>query len=152
MSKKFIYKYLSDEELKLISAKIGEIEKTTSGELVITLKEKRNLLEKHKSVHLLAEKEFISAKIGKTKGSTGILFFIIFNVKGFSILADKGINEKVEQSVWDEIAKSISDNFKQQKYFNGLLNGIEEAGKILASHFPIQPEDINELPNEVRVK
>ncbi len=152
MSKKFIYKYLSDEELKLISAKIGEIEKITSGELVITLKEKRNLLEKHKSVHSLAEKEFISAKIGKTKGSTGILFFIIFNVKGFSILADKGINEKVEQSVWDEIAKSISDNFKQQKYFNGLLNGIEEAGKILASHFPIQPEDINELPNEVRVK
>jgi uncharacterized membrane protein len=152
MSKKFIYKYLSDEELKLISAKIGEIEKATSGELVITLKEKRNLLEKHKSVHSLAEKEFVSAKIGKTKGSTGILFFIIFNVKGFSILADKGINEKVDQSVWDEIAKSISDNFKQEKYFNGLVNGIEQAGKILAAHFPIQPEDINELPNEVRVK
>jgi uncharacterized membrane protein len=152
MSKKFIYKYLSEEDLKSISAKIGEIEKITSGELIITLKEKRNLLEKHKSVHKLAEKEFVSAKIGKTKGSTGILFFIIFNVKGFSILADKGINEKVDQSVWDEIAKSISDNFKQQKYFNGLINGIEQAGKILATHFPIQPNDTNELPNEVRVK
>jgi uncharacterized membrane protein len=152
MSKKFIYKYLSDEELKLILAKIAEIEKTTSGELVITLKEKRNLLEKHKSVHSLAEKEFISAKIGKTKGSTGILFFIIFNVKGFSILADKKINEKVDQSTWDEIAKSISDNFKQQKYFNGLVNGIEQAGKILSTNFPIQPGDVNELSNEVIIK
>ncbi len=152
MSKKFIYKYLSEEDLKSISAKIGEIEKITSGELIITLKEKRNLLEKHKSVHKLAEKEFVSAKIGKTKGSTGILFFIIFNVKGFSILADKGINEKVDQSVWDEIAKGISDNFKQEKYFNGLVNGIEQAGKILAAHFPIQPDDVNELPNEVIIK
>ncbi|HEX9250747.1 MAG TPA: TPM domain-containing protein [Ignavibacteriaceae bacterium] len=151
MSKNFIYKYLSEEELKSISAKIGEIEKITSGELVITLKEKRNLLEKHKTVRKLAEKEFVSAKIGKTKGSTGILFFIIFNVKGFSILADKGINEKVDQSVWDEIAKSISDNFKQKKYYNGLVTGIEQAGKILAAHFPIQPGDINELSNEVRI-
>ena len=130
----------------------SNIEKITSGELVITLKEKRNLLEKHKTVHKLAEKEFVSAKIGKTKGSTGILFFIIFNVKGFSILADKGINEKVDQFVWDEIAKSISNNFKQKKYYNGLMNGIEQAGKILAAHFPIQPGDVNELSNEVRLK
>ena len=58
MSKKFIYKYLSEEELKSISAKISEIEKTTSGELVITIKEKRGWLEKTKSVRMLAEKEF----------------------------------------------------------------------------------------------
>jgi len=151
MSKNFIYKYLSEEELKSISAKIAEIEKITSGELVITLKEKRNLLEKHKTVHKLAEKEFVSAKIGKTKGSTGILFFIIFNVKGFSILADKVMNEKVDQSVWDDIAKSIGDNFKQKEYYNGLVNGIEQAGKILATHFPIQPGDVNELSNEIRI-
>lgn len=152
MSKKFIYKYLSEEDLKSISAKIGEIEKITSGELIITLKEKRNLLEKHKSVHKLAEKEFVSAKIGKTKGSTGILFFIIFNVKGFSILADKGINEKVDQSVWDEIAKNMSLHFKQENFCAGILDGIEQTGNILAVHFPIQPGDVNELPNEVRVK
>lgn len=151
MSKKFIHKYLSEEELESISAKINEIEKSTSGELVITIKEKRGWLEKTKSVRTLAEKEFVDAKIGKTKGSTGILFFIIFNVKRFSILADNGINEKVDQSVWDEIAKSISDNFKQKKYYNGLVTGIEQAGKILASHFPIQPGDANELSNEVRI-
>jgi uncharacterized membrane protein len=152
MSKNFIYKYLSKEDLESISARISEIEKTTSGELVITIKEKRGWFEKTKSVRALAEKEFLEAKIGNTKGSTGILFFIIFNVKGFSILADKGINEKVGQFVWDEIAKSISDNFKQKKYYNGLMNGIEQAGKILAAHFPIQPGDVNELSNEVRLK
>ena len=32
------------------------------------------------------------------------------------------------------------------------MNGIEQAGKILAAHFPIQPGDVNELSNEVRLK
>ena len=151
MSKKFIYKYLSKEELKSISAKIGEIEKTTSGELVITIKEKRGWLEKAKSVHALAEKEFVDAKIAKTKNATGILIFMIFNAKEFCILADKNINNKVKQSVWDEIANNMSLHFKQENFCAGILDGIEQTGKILAAHFPIQPGDVNELPNEVRI-
>jgi uncharacterized membrane protein len=152
MSKNFIYKYISKDELKSISAKIGEIEKTTSGELVITIKEKRSWLEKTKSVRALAEKEFVTARIAKTKGSTGILFFVIFNAKEFCILADKSINDKVEQKVWDEIANNMSLHFKQKNYCKGILDGIEQAGKILATHFPIQPGDVNELSNEVRVR
>ncbi|MDT3695701.1 MAG: TPM domain-containing protein [Ignavibacterium sp.] len=151
MSKNFIYKYLSEEELKSISTIIGEIEKKTSGEIVITIKEKRSWSERTKSVRRLAEKEFVSAKIGKTAEATGILIFIIFKAKEFCILADKGINEKVKQSVWDEIAEDIKNSFKQEEYCKGIINGIEQAGKILSQHFPIKPDDINELPNEVRV-
>jgi uncharacterized membrane protein len=152
MSKKFIYKYLSEEDLKSISAKIGEIEKITSGELVITIKEKRGWLEKHKSVRALAEKEFKDAKIANTKGATGILLFMLFNAKEFCILADKNINNKIQQSVWDEIAKNISLHFKKDNFCSGILEGIEQTGKILSTHFPIQPGDVNELSNEVRLK
>jgi len=152
MSKKFIYKYISEDEFKSISAKIGEIEKTTSGELVITIKEKRGWLEKHKSVRALAEKEFIKAGIAKTKGATGILIFILFNAREFCILADKSIDEKVEQSVWDEIADNMTLHFKNKNFCKGILNGIEQAGKILSTYFPILPGDVNELTNEVRIK
>lgn len=152
MSKKFINKYLSEEDLKSISAKISEIEKTTSGELVITIKEKRGWLEKTKSIRTLAEKEFISTKIAKTKAATGILIFMIFNAKEFCILADKKINELVEQSVWDKIANDMSTQFKKENFCNGILNGVEQTGKILAAHFPIQPGDVNELSNDVRLK
>lgn len=151
MSKKFINKYLSDDDLKTISAKIGEIEKTTSGELVITIKEKRGWLEKTKSIRELAEKEFISAKIAKTKAATGILIFMIFNAKEFCILADDKINQKVNQSVWDEIADDMTKHFKQEKFCNGIIKGVEQTGKILTQHFPIQPGDVNELSNEVRI-
>jgi uncharacterized membrane protein len=152
MSKKFIYKYISKEELKSISAKIGEIEKTTSGELVITIKEKRGWFEKTKSVHKLAEKEFINAKIAKTNGATGILFFVIFNAKEFCILADKSIHDKVEQKVWDDIASNMTSHFKEKNFCKGILSGLGEAGEILSTHFPVLPGDVNELSNEVRVK
>lgn len=152
MPEEFIYKYLSDDDLKAISEKIAEIEKTTSAELVITIKEKRNWQEKFKSVRQLAEKEFISAKIGKTKGATGILIFMIFNAKEFCILADDKINQKVKQSVWGEIADDMTKHFKKEEFCNGIIKGIEQTGTILTQHFPIQPGDVNELSNEVRIK
>lgn len=151
MPKKFIYKYLNDDDLKAISAKITEIEKTTSGELVITIKEKRGWLEKTKSIRELAEKEFISAKIGKTKDATGILIFMIFNAKEFCILADDKINQKVKQSVWDVIADDMTKHFKKEEFCYGIIKGIEQTGTILTQHFPIQPGDVNELSNEVRI-
>ncbi len=152
MSKNFIYKYLNEDELKSIADKIGEIEKTTSGELVITIKEKRSWLERKKSVRALAENEFIDAKIAQTKDATGILIFIVIGAKEFCILADKNINSKVKQSVWDEIISNMSMHFKQENFCSGILEGINRTGKILEAHFPIQPDDVNELPNEVRVK
>ena len=152
MPKKLIYNYLNDDELLRISNKIKDIEKTTTGELVVSIKEKRKLWEKSASLQSLAEKEFVSAGIAKTKDATGILIFLLLTSKEFYILADKNINEKVERNTWDLIAKSMSEHFVNGNFCKGILNGLEQAGKILSTHFPIKPDDVNELSNEVRIK
>ena len=151
MPKKLLYNYLNDDELLRISNKIKEIEKTTVGELVVSIKEKRKSNEKNLSLRELAEKEFIKAGIAKTKDATGILIFLVLTSKEFYILADKNINEKVEQNTWDEIAKSMSEHFVERNFCKGILHGLEQAGIILATHFPIKPDDVNELSNEVRI-
>jgi uncharacterized membrane protein len=152
MPKKLIYNYLNDDELLRISNKIKNIEKTTAGELVVSIKEKRKFTEKKLSLKSLAEKEFIKAEIAKTKDATGILIFLVLTSKEFYILADKNINEKVEQNAWDVIAKSMGEHFVEGNFCKGILNGLEQAGKILATHFPIKPDDVNELSNEVRIE
>ena len=152
MPKKLIYQYLNDDEILRISNKISEIEKTTSGELVISIKEKRRFGEASKSVLDLAEKEFVSTGIAKTTGATGVLILLILKSKEFYILADKNINEKVEQSVWDTIAQSMTKQFSQGNFCKGIIEGIEDCGKILSAHFPILPDDVNELSNKVRLK
>lgn len=152
MSKKIIYNYLNDDELLRISNKIREVEKFTAGELVVSIKEKKDFWEKIKPLSSLAEKEFMSAKISKTAGATGILIFIVLISKEFYILSDKKINEKVEQSTWNAISKSMGEHFSRGNFCKGIIGGIEACGKILSAYFPIRPDDINELSNKVRVK
>jgi uncharacterized membrane protein len=151
MTKKLIYDYLNDDELLRISNKIKDIERTTAGELVVSIKERRKIVEKKLSLQALAEKEFVKAGIAKTKEATGILIFLILASKEFYILADKNINKKVEQNTWNKIVKSMSEHFVEGNFCKGILDGLELAGKILSTHFPIQPDDVNELSNEVRL-
>ncbi|MCK7525917.1 MAG: hypothetical protein MZV64_54075 [Ignavibacteriales bacterium] len=99
----------------------------------------------------MQKKNLYLLRLVKQKAATGILIFMLFNAKEFCILADKKINELVEQSVWDEISNSMSLDFKQENFCKGILNAVEQAGKILSTHFPIQPGDVNELSNEVRI-
>lgn len=152
MPKKLIYNYLNDDEFLRISNKIREIEKATSGELVVSIKEKRKLRERTKPIRNLAEKEFESAGIAKTAGATGILIFLVLISKEFYILADKKINQKVEQLIWNAISKSMGEHFSKGNFCAGIFEGLEECGKILSAHFPILPNDINELSNKVRIR
>jgi len=152
MPKKLIYNFLNDDELLRISNKIREVEKKTSGELVVSIKERRKLWERRKSLRVLAEKEFINAKVSKTTGSTGILIFLVLTSKEFYILADKKINDKVDQTTWDAISQNMSKHFNSGNFCTGIIEGIEVCGKILSEQFPILPDDVNELSNKVRVK
>lgn len=151
MSETLLYNYLSDDELLRISNKIRSVEKSTTGELVVSIKEKRNLGEKSILLRRLAEKEFLKAGITKTKEATGILIFIVLASKEFYILPDKSISAKVEQSVWDDISKKMSAHFKDGNFCKGILDTLDECGKILSFHFPIKPGDVNELSDNVRI-
>lgn len=151
MPKKIIYNYLNDDELLRISNKIREVEKTTAGELVVSIKEKRKFFERNKPLITLAEKEFVSAGIAKTNEATGILIFLILKSKEFYILADNKINSKVEQITWDTIAKTMTEYFASGNFCKGIIEGISDCGNVLSTLFPIQPNDINELSNKVRI-
>ena len=151
MEKQLIYHFVNDDELLRISNKIKEMEKTTAGEICVSIKEKRSLLEKRKSVRQLAEKEFFKLGVANTRDKTGILIFLLLANRSFYILADSGINEKVPLGTWDKIKDEIQKNFSHGEFCKGIIYGLEEVGKILSKHFPIKPDDTNELSNRVNL-
>ena len=151
MEKQLIYHFFNDDELLRISNKIKEMEKTTAGEICVSIKEKRSLLEKRMSVRQLAEKEFFKLGVANTRDKTGILIFLLLANRSFYILADSGINEKVPLGTWDKIKDEIQKNFSHGEFCKGIIFGIEEVGKILSKHFPIKPDDTNELSNRVNL-
>lgn len=150
MEKEIIYHFLSDDELLRISNKIKEMEKSTAGEICVNIKEKRKFLEKNKPLKKLAEQEFFRLGIDKTRDKTGILIFILLEDRQFYILADKGINEKVPEKTWDKIKDEMQGEFLEGSFCTGITNAVQKIGNILSEHFPIKPDDTNEISNAVR--
>ncbi len=143
---------LSKEDLKKISDKIAEIEKSTSGEIRISIREKRSLIERKLTLFDMAVREFYRLGMDKTRDQTGVLVYVLLSERKLQIVADKGINEKVNSQTWQRIADMMVEHFKSGKYLDGIIKGLDEIGKILSQHFPIKPDDKNELSNEVEIK
>jgi uncharacterized membrane protein len=144
-----IYNFLNDDELLRITNKIREYEKLTAGEICVSIKEHKTFLQRNKPVAELAKREFARLGIGKTRDKTGILIYIILKERKFFILADAAINNLVTENTWHEIKDSMQEYFTQGMFAKGILHGVEETGKVLAKHFPVKPDDTNEIPDKV---
>jgi len=149
---KLIYHYFNDDDFLHISGKIKEMEKTTSGEIRVAIKEKRNFLQRKKSLHQLAVEEFHKLKMNNTRDKTGILLYLLLHDKQFYILGDQGIHEKIGDATWDLVRDEIQGHFKDGNFSKGILWGIDRVGKILSEHFPNKEDDIDELSNEVVIE
>ena len=149
MKKDLVYNYFSDDDFLRISNKISEMEKITSGEIRVSIKEKVPFLKSQKELKELAEQEFFKLAMDKTRDKTGILIYIILEKKKFFILADSGINEKVDPSTWEKVKEEMLNYFVKGEFCKGVIIGIEKVGKILSDHFPIKSDDTNELSNKV---
>ena len=147
--KQLIYHFVNDDELLRITNKIREYEKLTAGEICVSIKEHKTFFQKRRSVGELAKKEFARLGIGKTRDKTGVLIYILLEERQFYILADSAINNKVKENTWHKIKDGMQDFFMKGMFAKGILHGVEETGKVLAEHFPVRPDDINEIPDRV---
>ncbi len=146
---KIIYDFFTDDDFLKISNAIKEAEKITSGEIKISLKEKRNFFEKNKTLKELAANDFVKLGMARTRDKTGVLIFLLLSEKSFYILADEGINEKVAPDTWETVRDKMAENFSRGKFVEGIILGINETARILADKFPIKPDDTNEISNAV---
>jgi putative membrane protein len=88
---------------------------------------------------------FFSEKLYKTKNENGILLFVsVFEHKVW-ILGDAGINAKIAQDQWQGLVELITNGIRDGRQSPALCEAIGQVGNILKEHFPIQPDDINEL-------
>ncbi len=149
MKNEILYTYFSDDDFLKISNSIKEAEKTTAGEIRVSIKGKRPLTQITLDIKEVTEREFKKLKMGNTRDKTGILLLLILEERAFYILADSGIHAKVGQKVWDEIRDEILKDFLKGKFTDGIVKGVNLMGKVLTEHFPIKPDDTNELSNEV---
>lgn len=143
--------YFSASDLNAIKQACEYAEENTSGEVRVTIFEKRPRKSAGWSLMELALAEFKNLGMDKTRDRTGVLLYILLDEHKFQVLADEGINAKVEKKVWDEIANQMAEKFKNGEYLTGVVTTVMRIGEILAGWFPRKSDDTNELSNEVHV-
>ena len=91
---------------------------------------------------------FTSLRIWDTEDNTGVLIYLLLADRDIEIIADRGIHKKVEQATWDEICHGMEKMFREGKFEEGVIKGINDITYYLAKYFPHNGYDNpNELPN-----
>ncbi|RKX84103.1 MAG: hypothetical protein DRP57_06585 [Spirochaetes bacterium] len=94
-----------------------------------------------------ALKAFYSKGLTNTRDRTGILIYISVFEKLAYVLADEGINSKVNPGVWQEIVDIVVESIKAHKQTEGICEAVKRCGELIEKNFPIKPDDTNELDN-----
>ena len=104
------------------------------------------------AVHTLALASFSQHGLHYTRDHTGILILVSLLEHRVEVLADRGINAKVETGTWQEIVSILTEGLKAGHACDAFCKAIERCGEILATHFPRQADDKDELPNRLVTK
>ncbi|MBN1586061.1 MAG: TPM domain-containing protein [Candidatus Omnitrophica bacterium] len=136
--------FFSQTEKQAIRRAVRGAEMKTSGEIRVHLERKARepFLEN-------AEEVFEKTGMTRTAERNGVLIFIGLASRRYAILGDKGIHEKVPEGFWDKIAQQMGEEFRQDRFADGVVAAVEQIGERLQEYFPYQRDDVNELPDEI---
>ncbi|MDP3255561.1 TPM domain-containing protein [Bosea sp. (in: a-proteobacteria)] len=104
---------------------------------------------KRKRAHDVALREFTARGLTRTRQRTGVLLYVAIQERYAEIIADSGIDGRVEQAVWDGIVEAVVLAGRDDRLREGIVTAVRAIGAVLANHAPRSPDDIDELPNNV---
>jgi uncharacterized membrane protein len=136
--------FFTREQQEAIVRAISEAEHATSGEI-------RVHIETSCKGDVLDEAAWLFRKVGmqKTADRNGVLIYLAVKERKFAIIGDIGINSVVPLGFWDEIRDHMKQRFSENRFTEGLTEGIIMAGQQLKEHFPHTRDDVNEITDTI---
>jgi uncharacterized membrane protein len=134
---------LDDER---VTAAIRAAEGRTSGEIRVFVSRQPS---RGKAVLALATARFERLGMTATADRNGVLLFFLPVEQKFAILGDTGIDAKCGPTFWDDIAHDLTRDLRVGDFTAAVVRAINRAGTALATHFPRNPDDHNELPDTI---
>ena len=99
--------------------------------------------------HRLGREMFHVCGLHRTEGGTGVLLFVSVLEHHVEIIADHGINAKVDAGDWQKIVDAFTAAVRQGRIADGFVAAIAACGALLAEHFPHGAGDRDELPDHL---
>ena len=107
--------------------------------------------EMDEEVERRAHEVFARERVRGTIGGTGILIYVSLYERIVRVLPDDTISGKITQAEWNAVRDLVLDGIKSGRPGEGLSQAVLKCGELLKEHFPIEPGDVNELTNELRI-
>ena len=123
-------------------AAIVATEKQTSGEIRVYVSHR-----KVSDVRQAAIRHFHKLGMHRTKHRNAVLIFVAPESQNFFVVGDEAVHTKCGDAFWEQVATEMQEQFRQARFTDGILHGIQTAGKLLAQHFPRDRADRNEPPD-----
>lgn len=94
---------------------------------------------------------FSQLHVWDTEHNSGVLIYLLLADHRVEIVADRGINSRVDKSAWISICQDMECQFRTGHFESGVLLGISTITALLQQHFPAQDHNPNDLPNRPTV-
>lgn len=98
-------------------------------------------------VHDMALRQFHAHGAHATRDRTGVLIFLSLPDCMAEIIADEGIYQKVDPAIWGDTLAALIAGVRQKQLVAGLTQAVTSCGDVLATHFPPDADNPNELPD-----
>lgn len=137
--------FISQLDHDRIVGAIKDAEAKTSGQIRVYIQ--RGKLEGDPLI--AAQEKFQKLGMQTTTERNGILILVIPRARKFAVIGDEGVHQKCGNQFWQQLVEKMRLHFQNENFTDALVEAIQEAGELLASHFPKSAAPQNELPDEI---
>jgi uncharacterized membrane protein len=91
---------------------------------------------------------FADYGIWDTEDNCGVLLYVNLADRKVDIVADRGINRKIDAATWQAICNAMTAGFAQGRFQEAVLEAVDKVNGLLRQHFPANGARPNELPDK----
>lgn len=147
---------LGKDALARIEARVAASEQRHSGEIRVVVEAGLPLSYLRRAATPRDRAVALFGKLGvwDTERNNGVLIYLLLAEHAIEIVADRGLDRRVDAGEWARIAASMQGAFQGGDFEGGLLRAVDAVDALLVRHFARQAGDgdVNELPDAPLVR
>jgi uncharacterized membrane protein len=136
----------TDEDLDAIAAAVADAERGTSGEIRVHLERRlpggRTALDR-------ARELFTRLGMAATAARSGVLLYLAVDDHVLAILGDVGVHRQVGDAYWERVRDAMVERLRAGAARDAVVGAVADVGLVLRKFFPRQPDDRNQLSDQV---
>ncbi|MCA1248585.1 TPM domain-containing protein [Massilia sp. MS-15] len=90
---------------------------------------------------------FADYGVWDTEENCGVLIYINLAEHKVDIVADRGIDRRIDSATWQAVCRTMTDGFRQGRFHEATLDAVGQVNGLLRQHFPASGSRPNELPD-----